>query len=88
MDLNLYGYGLGSLCLHLLLAMICSAIIIEVGNSNGNAHWYWVRACDINSHEKGQKNTLIGDKPLLFQIFSEQILENLNIKGVRGGRSM
>ena len=86
MDLNLYGYGLGSLCLLLLIAMIFSAIIIEVENSN--AHWHWVGACDINSHEKGQKNTLIGDKPLLFQIFGEQILENLNIKGVRGGRSM
>ena len=86
MDLNLYGFGLGWLCLLLLIAMIFSAIIIEVGNSN--AHLHWVVACDINSHEKGQKNTLIGDKPLLFQIFGEQILENLNIKGVRGGRSM
>jgi hypothetical protein len=70
----------------LLIAMICSAIIIEVGNCN--AHWHWVGACDIDSHKKGQKNTLIGDKPLLFQIFGEQILENLNIEGVRGGRSM
>ena len=86
MDLNLYGYGLGSLCLLLLIAMISSAIIIEVGNSN--AHWHWVRAFGINSHEKGQKYTLIGDKPLLFQMFGEQILENLNIKGMRGGRSM
>jgi len=62
MDLDRYVY-----CLLLLIAMICSAIIIEVGNSN--AHWHWVGACDINSHEKGQKNTLIGDKPLFCSRF-------------------
>jgi len=72
MDLNSYGYRLGSPCL-LLVAVICSAVIIEVGNTN--AHWHWVGACDINSHEKGQKNNLIGDEPLLFQVFGEQILE-------------
>ena len=81
MDLDRYVY-----CLLLLIAMICSAIIIEVGNSN--AHWHWVGAYVINSHRKGQKNTLIRDKPLLFQIFGEQILEKTEYQRGRGDRSM